>query len=68
MASDFLQECHARQEQMPVDLWRRLEEILEHFPTPDEVRYFAENGRKMGFGLWCRPELDDKFDAGDDWP
>ena len=54
IASDFLQECQARQEPMPVDLWRRLEAILEHFPTPDEVRNCAENGRKMGFGLWCR--------------
>ena len=53
---------------MPVDLRRRLEDILEHFPTTDEMRNFAENGRKMGFGLWCRPELDDQGGAGDDWP
>ena len=64
MASEFSQECHARQEQMPVDLWRRLEEILEHFPTTDEVRNFAENGRKMGFGLWCRPEIKDPDEEG----
>lgn len=68
MASEFLQECHARQDEMPVDLRRRLEDILEHFPTTDEMRNFAENGRKMGFGLWCRPELDDQGGAGDDWP
>ena len=51
MDAEFLQECQAWQEQMPVDLWRRLEAILEHFPTPDEVRNFAENGRKMGFDM-----------------
>ena len=59
LASQLLQECQARQAQMPVDLWRRLEEILEHFPTTDEVHNFAENARKMGFGLWCRPEIKD---------
>ena len=64
MVAEFLQECHARQEQMPVDLWRRLEEILEHFPTTDEVHNFAENGRKMGFGLWCRPEIKDPDEEG----
>ena len=68
IAAEFLQECHARQEQMPVDLWRRLENILEHFPTVDEVRNFAENSRKMGSSSWCLPELDDKGDAGHDWP
>jgi len=64
MADEFLQECQIRQEQMLVDLWGRLEEIPEHFPTTDEVRNFAENGRKMGFGLWCRPEVDDPDDEG----
>ena len=64
IAAEFLQECHARQEQMPVDLWRRLENILEHFPTVDEVRNFAENGSKMGFGLWCRPETNDPNEEG----
>ena len=64
MAAEFLQECQTRQEQMPVDLWRRLEEFLEHFPTTDEVRNFAENGRKMGFGLWCRPEIEDPNEEG----
>lgn len=62
MAAEFLQECHVRQEQMPIDLWRRLEDILEHFPTVDEVRNFAENGRKMSFGVWCRPEIEDPDD------
>ena len=64
--AEFLQECQARQEQMPVDLLRRLEEILEHFPTTDEVRNFAENGRKMGFGVWCRPEIEDPDE--EEWP
>ena len=49
MDAEFLQECQARQEQIPIDLWRRLEDILEHFPTVDEVRNVAENGRE---GLW----------------
>ena len=66
LASQLLQECQARQAQMPVDLWRRLEEILEHFPTSDEVHNFVENGRKMEFGLWCRPEIEDPDEKG--WP
>ena len=64
MAAEFLQECHARQDEMPVDLRRRLEDILEHFPTTNEVPNFAENGRKMGFGLWCRPEIKDPDEKG----
>lgn len=64
MAAEFLQECQARQDEMPVDLRRRLEDILEHFPTVGEVRNFAENGRKMGFGLWCRPEIKNPDEEG----
>ena len=66
MAAEFLQECQARQDEMPVDLWRRLEDMLEHFPTVDEVHNFAENGRKMHFGLWCRPENEDTDE--EEWP
>ena len=40
-------------------VWCRLKEIFEHFQTTGEVRYFAEHGHKMGFGLWCLPKLDD---------
>ena len=64
MDAEFLQECQARQEQIPIDLWRRLEDILEHFTTVDEVRNFAETGRKMGFGVWCRPENKDPEEKG----
>lgn len=66
MAVEFLQECQGRQDEMPVDLRRRLVDILEHFPTVDEVRTFAENGRKMDFGVWCRPEIEDPDEEG--WP
>lgn len=62
LASEFLLECQSRRDQMPVDLWRRLDEIVEHFPTTEEVRYFAANGRKMDFGLWCAPEHEDHGD------
>ena len=64
MAAEFLQKCQARQEQIPVDLWHWLEEILEHFPTDDEVRSLTENDYKMGFGLWCRPKIKDPGEEG----
>jgi hypothetical protein len=63
-AAEFLQECQAWQEQTLIDLWRWLEDILENFPTVDEVRNLAENGREMGFGVWCRPENQDPEKKG----
>jgi hypothetical protein len=58
---EFLQECSQRE--LPDDLARLVEKILEIYPTNETIQSAAENNGKLDFGGWLQPE--DHLDAQD---
>jgi hypothetical protein len=45
---EFLREC--RERELPEDLARQIDEILQDYPTSEDIAYLAENIGKMDFG------------------
>lgn len=51
---EFLKECS--KSELPEDLARLVEKILEIYPTNETIQSAAENSGKMDFGGWLQPE------------
>lgn len=51
---EFLREC--RERDLPEDLARQIDAILENYPSTEAIEYAAENGNKMSFSRWLLPE------------
>lgn len=68
MAAEFLAQCRDRGGELPEDLARQVDEILTIFPSPNDIRYAAENFIKMSFDArdWLRPIPGDVGPPGDD--
>ena len=51
---EFLREC--RERDLPEDLARQIEAILEDYPSDQSIAYAAENSSMAGCFPWLLPE------------
>ena len=52
---EFLREC--RERELPEDLARQIDAILEDYPSSEAIAYVAENNMMLSFGPWLSPEM-----------